>query len=147
MKRTVRESWGRSPSILFASLLVMVVTSGCGSSDDGASGLLAGGTSSAPIEVRHDATEIQSWLASSSIPVSVAGPIADTSYHTRTTAASTHKLVVWPAGGGEPVEFTSHPIVAEFYHLGRALLVTEGPEDNQRYHNFFEPIRWSVIPR
>ncbi len=130
---------------LCLGILVICLSSGC--DDTGGDGVTIRGDSVAPIEVRTDTQDIQNWLGTSSIPVRVNGAVADTTYHTRTTTASTDKLVVWPAGGGEPVEFTSQPVVAEFYHLGRVLLVTEGPEGNQRYHNFFEPIRWSVVPR
>ena len=53
------------------------------------------------------------------------------------------RLVVYPSGGADPVEFTEGPMKAEFEHQGRLLIVTiASPVE---IHYFYEPIRWSAV--
>jgi hypothetical protein len=82
------------------------------------------------------------------IPVHITGASDDTTYHSTTTFGANSKVVVYPAGGGAHVEFTAQPLSAEYFHVGRVLIVTVGPEGPQReIHYFVDPIRWSAVPR
>ena len=69
---------------------------------------------------------------------------ADTTYHSTTTPGSAQVLKVVPRGGAQAVVIRRHPIEANYYHMGRILVVTEGPEDSRLVHNFVEPVQWST---
>jgi hypothetical protein len=66
---------------------------------------------------------------------------ADVTWRTEVKVGVGQTLTVVPSQG-DPVVFRGTPLRAEFYHVGRVLLVTEGEGDAAVFHNFFEPVRW-----
>lgn len=66
---------------------------------------------------------------------------ADVTWRTEVKVGVGQSLTVVPSQG-DPVVFRGTPLRAEFYHVGRVLLVTEGEEEAAVFHNFFEPVRW-----
>jgi len=70
---------------------------------------------------------------------------SDASYRTEWTVGSGTCLRVVQRDGGEVIHSGS-PIVAHYYHFGRMLGVTVGPEGEQQLHSYVDPIRWSTVP-
>lgn len=80
-------------------------------------------------------------------PISVPSTIADVSYKTTLTLGSNDRLTVWPSAGA-PVVLAHHPISAQYFHMGRILVVEVGKDtDDHRFHHFVEPIRWETSPK
>ena len=57
------------------------------------------------------------------------------------------QLVVFPGAGEKPVTLTGKPIRAEYFHVGRLLVVHEGPKGLQQVYYFAQPRRWFTTPR
>lgn len=72
----------------------------------------------------------------------------DMTYKSTLNVGETDDLYVVPAGAADvPIVVDRHPIVAEFFHVGRLLVVTEGAENARAFHYFLEPVRWYTAPR
>ena len=69
----------------------------------------------------------------------------DTTYRTTWTLGTGTCLEVVPRAGA-PVVVQGAPIVSDYYHVGRVLGVAVGPQGNQQFYSFVEPVSFRTIP-
>ncbi len=104
------------------------------------------GTLGQPFEVSVRAPNLAQELAPGlstwgGLPIKETTNSADVTWRTEVKVGTGQRLTVVPSRG-EPVVFSGAPLRADFYHVGRVLLVTEGEGDAVVLHNFLEPIHW-----
>lgn len=107
------------------------------------------GTSSQPLEVSVRMQDLAKELGPGlqpwgGLPLTVkeSSNSADVTWRNETKVGAGQTLTVVPSHG-EPVVFqATGPLRAEFYHVGRLLLVTQGEGDAVTFDHFFEPVRW-----
>lgn len=69
----------------------------------------------------------------------------DATYHTNWTLGEGACLEVQPRTG-PPVMVTGSPIAADYYHLGRLLVVSVGEEGQTQLASFIEPNAYRTVP-
>jgi len=136
----------------WALVLAVLLPAGCGDSGGALTG--PGGTTGSPLylEVAHGGMQNDvNRLFLEGVKVRETSNSADVTYHTTLNVGPASKLVVYPAGGGDPVELTGQPLRATYYHHGRVLAVYEGgqasSESADNVHSFVNPVRWSTVAR
>jgi hypothetical protein len=102
------------------------------------------------LNVHSDFTaELEKTRPQGGVPVKLTSQVtsnsADVTYKTTLSVADKQKLVVQPRAG-EAVEFTDRPLSAEYFHVGRVLVVSEGADAARKMHHFVEPVSWSTVP-
>lgn len=80
------------------------------------------------------------------IKLELLGARADADARIELAVPTNQALVVVPARG-EAITYQGTPLRAEYYHLGRLLVVYQGTGDVLVIHNFVEPIRWYTVLR
>lgn len=111
-----------------------------------------GGQSANPfhLNVHSDfSAELEKTRPQGGLPVKLTSQItsnsADVTYKTTLSVGDQQKLVVQPRSG-EAAEFTGRPLSAEYFHMGRLLVVAEGADAARKLHHFVEPVSWSTVP-
>lgn len=111
------------------------------------------GTPGSPLRVDLSLTDLGRQLAADTgpwggIPLQIKETTngGDASYHSELKVGDAQKLVVVPSRG-DPVELTGQTLHADYFHMGRLLIVREGEGPGATYHHFVEPVRWSTAAR
>ena len=128
--------------IASAAAMSMILTTGCLDGGGGSASGRVGDEVNASVRVNGVGVDLIDPLAEKGgFPIQVRGE-----GHTVTIDKDVPaRLVVYPAGGADPVEFGEGPIKAEFRHQGRLLIVTVNSTEQGEVHYFFEPTRWSAM--
>ena len=132
-----------------ALALALIALGACG----GSPAADARGTASQPLTVsmrvqdlgRELSAGLQPW-GGMPVVIKESSNSADVTWRTEVVVGAGQTLTVVPASG-EPVVFAGQPLRADFYHVGRLLLVTEGEGAALVLNNFLEPVRWYTTPR
>ena len=133
----------KSAGLATASVFVagMILVSGCMEGGDRASGRVGDEVNSS-VRVEGAGVDLyQELLEKGGLPIQLRGENASVTID----KGQPFKLVVYPAGGGDPVEFTKLPLAADFRSEGRVLTVTWITGQAQPRHFFYEPIHWVTV--
>ncbi len=84
-------------------------------------------------------------VESSPLRVKIDTVSGESAYHTTWSIGAGVCLEVTPRSGAA-VTIEGSPISAEYYHLGRVLLVSVGAEGRQQFSNFVEPVVFRTVP-
>jgi hypothetical protein len=133
-----------------AALPLLALLAACGPAPPAAD---ARGTQVQPFEVSLRAPDLAESLGPGLQPwggmplaVKETSNSADVTWRTEVEVGAGQTLTVVPLRG-DAVVFSGAPLRADFYHVGRVLLVREGEGEATTLHNFLEPVRWFTARR